>query len=124
MPNLDLATDTAKSLAMLREDIELKIHLASTDASGLWKALKPQWKTIEQNFRLLVSLHSAIMDWYAPDAFDEAALQIHLGLMDAKTWVSPIMEELGRDPGFIPASDESGPHPLVAGVRQIELETC
>ena len=107
----------ASSLAALREQLRLKLHLAGMEASDLWEEeVRPQLTAIEGSLQTWIErgLRSA----------GEVRVQAHLGLMEAReAWESlepRVSESLDR----LQESSEEGDQAGVDASLRTLLETA
>lgn len=93
---------TREAIARLREEIELKVHLARMDTRDAWASLLPDVKAIENSLK---SFSQRPGSEPSPSGilFDEAKLQTHLALMNARdAWekiepkIAPIVDHLAQ----------------------------
>ncbi|HVO32067.1 MAG TPA: hypothetical protein VMV18_15090 [bacterium] len=93
--------ETREAIARLREEIELKIHLAKMDTRDAWASLLPDIRAIENDLK---SFSQPRAEPRASDIlFDEAKLQTHLALMNARdAWekiepkIAPIVDHIAQ----------------------------
>lgn len=87
------------ALKRLRDEVELKIHLATMDTRDAWESLKPDIDALQKKFG--EAIHSETTTRPAKILFDEARLQMHLAVMNARdAWdaiepkILPIVDHL------------------------------
>ncbi len=87
----DIARDTAEKMAALRDELQVKLHLAGMDAHDSWKKAEPGLVRAEKRLR-------EALDLVVPGGSDKVRLELQLGLMEAKDRVrelEPTVRQLG-----------------------------
>ena len=107
----------ASSLAALREQLRLNLHLAEMDVGDLWKEeLRPQLTAIEGGFRAWIErgLRSA----------GEARVQAQLGLMEARAGWEAIEPRVSESLKRLQSSSDEGDRAGVAESLRALLTTA
>lgn len=75
-----LTGQALRELRTLRDEVRLKIHLASMDRRDAWERLRPEVDRVANRLEIAFEEAAALGDRFG----DEAELQFHLGWMEAR----------------------------------------